>query len=140
MSTKGHSTKMEVGDQATYDVSSVWTALFSKVTGLTPPKIEGEDIDVSHMLSPDQFEEFDPGWANGGEVELDAQFDKDQQEFVYGLFRVPRGFRMTFVDGSKWNLNAYIKAFANEVERKGIVSVKVTIKISGKPQYVKATP
>lgn len=138
MATKGHSTKMEVGDGATYDASLTWAALFSKITELTPPKIEGEDIDTSHMESPDQFEEFDPGWANGGEVEFTAQFDKDKQESTYALFRVPRGFRMVFVDGSKWNLNGYIKGFANEAERKGIVTAKVTIKISGKPVFVKA--
>jgi len=138
MATKGHSTKLEFGDAATVAGSTTWTPL-AKITEITPPNsIEAEDIDVSHMESADQFNEYDPGWAEGGEVECTIQYDKEQNEDVYALFRVPKGFRAVFVDGSKWNFNGYIKAFGNEVERKGIVTAKITIKISGKPEFVKA--
>src|SRR3954469_23071654 len=102
MSTKGHSTKLEFGDAATVAGSTTWTPV-AKVTELTPPNVEAEDIDVSHMESPEQFEEFDPGWANGGEVEATIQFEKTENETVYGLFRQPKGYRLSFVDGSKWN-------------------------------------
>lgn len=134
---KGHSTKIEYGNAATVAASTTWTAL-AKITELGGVNVEAEDIDVSHMESPDQFEEFDPGWANGGEVEATIQFEKTENETVYGLFRVPKGFRMVFVDGSKWNLNGYIRSFGNEVERKGIVTAKIKIKVSGKPEFVKA--
>jgi len=139
MATKGHSTKLEFGDAATVAGSTTWTPV-AKITEITPPNaIEAEDIDTSHMESPDQFNEYEPGWAEGGEVELTIQYDKEQNEDVYALFRVPKAYRITFVDGSKWHLNnSYVKAFGNEVERKGIVTAKITIKISGKPEFVKA--
>jgi hypothetical protein len=137
MATKGHSTKLEYGDEDTYEDSETFTAL-AKVTELGGISIEGEDIDVSHMESVEQFAEFDPGWADAGEVEATLQFEKTQNETVYGLFRQPKGFRMVFSEGSKWGFSGYIKGFSNEVERKGIVTAKVTIKISGKPVFVKA--
>src|SRR5688500_4393426 len=137
MSTKGHSTKLEFGDAATVAGSTTWTPV-AKITEITPPNVEAEDIDVSHMESPDQVNEYDPGWAEGGEVEATIQYEKAANETVYNLFRVPKGYRIVFVDGSKWNFDGYMKAFGNEVERKGIVTAKITIKLSGKPEFVKA--
>jgi hypothetical protein len=143
MAVKGSKVRFDFGDAATVADTTSWTS-FAKVLEVTPPKIEGEDIDVSHMESADEFEEFDPGWANGGEPEIKIQFEKTQNETVYGLFRQKKGFRMVVADapypsGSKWKFNGYIKGFANEVDRKGIVTADITIKISGKPEFEKAT-
>lgn len=137
MATKGHSTKLEFGNQANYADSTTWTE-FAEITEITPPNVEADDIETSHMQSPEQFKEFDPGWADGGEVELTINFDKDQNETVYGLFRQKKGFKMTFVDGSAWKFNGYIKAFGNEVDREGIITAPITLKISGKPVFEKA--
>jgi hypothetical protein len=48
------------------------------------------------------------------------------------------GFRITYADGSKWAFSGYIKAYGDEVEREGIVTTSVTIKVSGKPVFTKA--
>lgn len=134
MAVKGHSTKAFYGNQANFTDSTTWTA-FAKVTGVTPPKPQADDIDTSHMESADQFKEFEPGWADGGEVELQLQFAAADNASVYGLFRQPKGFRLEFSNGSRWSFNGYIKGFGNEVEREGIVSTTVTFKVSGKPEF-----
>jgi hypothetical protein len=137
MATKGHSTKLAYGDAANYADSETWTD-FAKITEITPPNVEADDIDISHMDSPDQFKEFTAGWADGGEVECTIQFAKAANAAVYGLFRQDKGYKVTFVDGSTWELNGYMKAFGNEVEREGIVTANVTIKVSGKPVFTPA--
>jgi hypothetical protein len=133
--TKGHSTVIEYGDQPTFADSITWTA-FANVTGVTPPTPEADDIDVSHMGSEGQFKEFTAGWADGGEVEVTLQYNKDQATTIYGLFRQNKGFRITFSDESYWGLTGYIKSFGDEIDREGIITTTVTIKVSGKPTFV----
>ena len=136
--TKGHSTIIEFGDAETHTDSSVWVKL-ARVTEVTPPRPEAADIDVSHMDSPEQFNEFDPGWADAGELEFALQFEKEQAETVYGFFRQKKGYRVVFVDGSQWALTGYIKSFGDEIDREGIITSGVTVKVSGKPEFVKAS-
>ncbi|MGC4031480.1 MAG: phage tail tube protein [Tepidisphaeraceae bacterium] len=136
MATKGNETKFAYGNGATHTASSSWTE-FASITDIQPPTAKADDIDVSHMQSGD-FKEFDPGLAEGGEVELTIQFDKEQNEDVYGLFRVKKGFKLTFSDGSSWSLTGYISEFGNEVDREGIVTAKIKVKVSGQPEFAKA--
>lgn len=143
MSVKGSKTRFEFGDQPTFGASTVWTA-FAKVVEIgSGVKVEADDIETSHMESPDDFKEWDPGWADGGEVQFKIQFEKAHNEVVYGLFRQPKGFRMILPDaplpsGSKWKFNGYIKGFGNESERTGLTTADITIKIVGKPEFEKA--
>lgn len=138
MATKGHSTKVSYGNLANVQDSTTWTP-FAKITNAVPPKPQADDIDTSHMDSPDQFKEFEAGWADGGEVEITIQFDKEKNAEVYGLFRQTKGFRMEFSNGSRWEWTGYIKQFGNELEREGIITTTVTFKVSGKPAFT-ATP
>lgn len=139
MAIKGHGVIFEVGDEETVADSETWTKI-AKVIDITPPNVESDDIDCSHMESPEQFAEYDPGWAEAGECTLTIQFAADENERVYGLFRQKKGFRMVFNQGSRWQFNGYIKAFGNEVDRKGIITAPITVKISGKPEFVKNPP
>lgn len=137
MPVKGHSTQLHFGDADTYADSETWTQI-SGITEITPVNVEAEDVDVSSMDSPEQYDEFDPGWASASDVEATLHYEKEKQEDVLALFRVPKGYKTTFSDGSHWGFSGYLKAVGNEVERKGIVSLKVKFKISGKPVFVKA--
>jgi hypothetical protein len=134
MANKGSKTKLAYGDQETYAASGAFTPI-AKVIDINPPNIEADDIDVSHMESPDEHKEFDPGWADGGEVELTIQYEKAKNATVYGLFRQKKGWEMEFSDGSVWGFDGYIKGFGNEVDREGIITLVITIKVSGKPVF-----
>jgi len=137
MAIKGHSASLHVGNQADFATSTTFTKL-AKLTELGGITLEAEDVDVSHMDSPDQFEQTDPGWANAGSVEATLQYEKAQQEDVLDLFRVPKGFKVAFSDGSFWGFSGFVASVGNEVERKGIVTLKVKIRISGKPEFTAA--
>lgn len=137
MATAGHSTVFEFGNAATVEASTTWTE-FAEITDIKPPEIEADDIETSHMQSPEQFKEFIAGWADAGEVEVTCNFLKTNNAAVYALFRQNKGFRMTFEDGSVWKFNGYIKKFANEVDREKIVTAVATVKVNGKPEFVAA--
>jgi hypothetical protein len=139
MSVKGHSVIIEHGNQSTHEASTVWTAV-AELVDITPPNVEADDIETSHMLTPEQFKTFDPGWADGGEVEFTVQYEKAKNATLYGLFRQPKGYRVLFADapgpsGSRWKFNGHVKGFSNEVDREGLITADITIKISGKPVF-----
>lgn len=135
--TKGHSTLIKYGDGATAADSTTWTKL-AQVTAVTPPKIQADDINVSHMESPNQAKQFTAGWADGGEVEFTIQFKADEADTVYGMFRIDKGWQVVFSDGSMWECDGYIKSYGDETDREGIVTTSITIKVSGLPEFVPA--
>lgn len=141
--TQSYDTLFEYGDGATAAASTTWTAI-AGVQDIKPPKIEAKDIDTTVIDSPNQFETFIPGWANGGEAEIKIQFDATQGAALYALFRTPKGFRIVFNDapagGTSSNLamDGYIKGFQNEIEKEGIVTATITVKVSGQPVFTAA--
>lgn len=135
--TPGHSTKFEYGNATTFAASTSWTE-FAQILEIAPPEVEADDIEVSHMQSPDQFKQYDPGWADGGEIEMKIQFEKTGAAAAYALFRQKKGFRETYQDGSTWKIDGYIKKFGGTTEREGVVIVEITFKVSGKPVFTPA--
>lgn len=135
--TPGHSTKFAFGSHATVLASNTWTEI-AQVVEISPPEVEADDIETSNMQSPEQFKTFDPGWADGGEVEITVQYEKQATTTIYGLFRVKKGFKMTFEDGAIWSFDGYLKKLGGEVDREGLITQTLTFKISGKPAFATA--
>ncbi len=136
--TPGHSTALASGDTADHATSTTWTPL-AQIEAISAPDLDAADIKVSHMASPNQAEEYDPGWAESGEVTLELQFVKAQQTSLYSLFRVKKGWQITYQDGSTLKFNGYIKRVgAPQPDREGIVKTSATIKVSGLPLFTAA--
>ncbi len=149
MAVKGNKTTLEFGDAATAAGSVTWTPV-AAILDITPPKIEGDDIETTNMDNPIDasgvpFKTFDPGFADAGTVDCKIQFSKAQNAALYALFRIQKGWRMRFPDapspsGSKWEWDGYIKSFANEVDREQLVTADISIKVSGgKPVFTPGT-
>lgn len=128
--TKGHSTKLEYSAIPPTTYTAV--AKIIDIKGLSP---EAEDVNVSTMDSVEQWEEVTAGWADAGEVEVVAQYEKAANTTIWGLMRQDKTYKLTFSDNSTWVMQGYLKKFSNEVERKGIVTATLTIRISGKPVF-----
>ena len=135
MATKGSGVKIGSGAQGTDGAIGETFTNFAKLTEIGGISIEADDIETSHMDSPNQFKEFTAGWADAGEVEFTLQFEKAGAAAVWALFRQDKSFRVLFKDGSEWTFNGYLKAFGTEADREGIVTVPCTIKISGEPVF-----
>jgi hypothetical protein len=135
--TKGATTTIAYGNAATHGDSSSWTD-FAGVTEVTPPTFEADEIETSNMNSVEQWKEFVSGWADAGELEVTLQYDKDATEDIFALFREDRGFRITFSDGSTWEFSGFIKSYGDEIDREGIVTTQVSMKLSGIPEFTKA--
>lgn len=138
--TKGHSIVVgyadEIANLATVTQATAgFTAIANLVDIPNPGGPEAEDIDISHMLSPEQYEEFAAGWANSGEAALTIQYEKTQAAALIALFRTRKTWRVTFLDNSVWCFQGYIKAYGKETPRKEYIRQTITLKLSGKPQY-----
>lgn len=145
MATKGTKTKLSYGDGDTFATSNTFTDI-ARIRDIKPPKPKVDDIDVTDMDSPAgpnpddlTWKEFDPGLADAGEVEFTLNFDKDQTDTLFGFLGKSKGWKVTFSDGSVWQLSGYIKEFGDEVEREKVVTSTATMKVSGKPAFVAAS-
>lgn len=140
MSTPGYNTRLAYGNMPTASGSSIWTE-FAEVDSITPPSLEADDIETSHMTTPGQVKTFIAGWADPGEIEMTIAFQKAQAATVYDLFRKQRGYRVEFNDhpspsGSKLLCDGYIKSIGPEVDRENLTVVNVTIKASGEVTFI----
>ena len=128
--TKGHSTQLAYSAIPPTTYTSI-----AKIIDLKPPEPESEDINVSTMESTEQWEEVTAGWADAGEMECKVQYEKAANATLYALMRLDKTYKVTFSDNSTWIFQGFLKKFSNEVERKGIVTATLTIRISGKPTF-----
>lgn len=138
-------TIIEVGDKATYTLSTAWTPIANITDIPTFPTLEADEIDSTTLVNDEGFKEFEPGRANGGEVEFKLQFDGGDADALYALFRVKRGFRITVPDAaavasrSNFKFTGFIKKIGPEGKAGEGIELTVAIKISGKPLFTKGT-
>jgi len=145
MSVGGYGTQMAYGNAPTPSGTTSWTNFANVIDIKNAMKIVAKDIDTSTLTSPGEFETSAPGWAKGDNVEMKIQFDKSQNATVYGLFRQPLGYKITFPDGtqpttgSQWLWPGYINGFGNEVDRENLVTADITVKVAGQPVFIPAS-
>lgn len=90
-----------------------------EITNITPPSVKYDDVDVSHMQSPNQRREFIVGMGDGGEFSCEMNFipGSNTDDFLFGLMNLPPGtsrtrfIRLSYPNGTTWffsgNLNGY---------------------------------
>lgn len=113
----------------------------AEVTKLTPPKMSRTDINVTHTLSSDGYEEFIGGWRDGGEVTVEANWLplNATQSYALGLHAsfntdVRHNYRIVLPGSvATVNFSGYIKAFEPDLDITKQAMLSITIKISGKP-------
>lgn len=118
-----------------YKMSGTASTAIGGITAINGPEIEGEDIDVTDMDSANGFMEFLPGLVDGGEVELELNYDKDEQAVLYALIRTTAAFKIVGSDSSKWDFSGYLKGLGQEYPHDDKISSSATLKISGKPTH-----
>lgn len=120
------------GVSATGDAVFIDVAEVQKISG---PSFEGKVIDVSHMLSPDGFDEFKPGMVDPGEIHVELSYTSDDAVLLYGLFRLNISVKITFTDTATWVANGFIKSFGTETPMNDRISCTAVFKVSGVPSF-----
>ncbi|MDT0568862.1 phage tail tube protein [Streptomyces sp. DSM 3412] len=125
-------TQLQRGDGATPEIFTP----IANVTDITPPGIERETYDVTAHDSEDAWREFIGGLKDGGEVELDLNYDPREHDSLLADFAdaVPRSYKVVWPGTlGNWAFKAIITNFEPEAPHDDKLAASVTYKVSGKP-------
>jgi predicted secreted protein len=126
-------TQLQRGDGATP------TETFSpiaNVTDITPPGIERETYDVTAHDSDDGWREFIGGLKDGGEVEIEINYDPREHDSLVSDFAdaVPRNYKVVWPSTlGSWAFKAILTNFEPEAPHDDKLAASATFKVSGKP-------
>lgn len=125
-------TQLQRGDGADPEVF----AAIANVTDITPPGIERETLDVTAHDSPDAWREFVGGLKDGGEVELELNYDPREHDSLIADFedKVPRNYKVVWPGTlGDWAFAAILTGFESEAPHDDKLAASATFKVSGKP-------
>jgi hypothetical protein len=122
------------GSKLEVSIASVYT-LVAGVVGINGPDGTITDVDISNLQSPNVAKEFIPGMYDGGNVELDINFDGTQFSTLWGFYRTMQVWRITFSSGSKWDFSGYLNKLPTEIPLDDKVGAPCSIKVTGKPSF-----
>ena len=129
----GLGTQLKRGDGADPEV---FTAIASP-TGITPPGMSRETIDVTAHDSPDGWMEFIGGVKDGGEFSTDVNYDPPQHDVIAGDFEdtAPRTYQIVFPDPAQttWTFKGILTGFEPDAPSDDKLAATLTWKVSGKP-------
>jgi predicted secreted protein len=145
----GHSNLFQIFDT---DASpDVWVTV-AEVRNITPPSFARDAQDATHTESTEAWREFIPGLKDAGEMscELNLVPDSNTMDLILAQFDSDSltQVRILFADGvqtgpsptcSRFTCNGIVTGFPLEAPMDDKMSATVTVKISGKPTFVRAT-
>lgn len=135
-----------------FDISSPggWTTV-AEVINITPPSIARDAQDATHTESPEGWREFIPGLKDGGEMSCELNFVPDSYttDLILAQFASDEltQARILFADGdqissppgcSSFTCNGVITGFPTTAPLDDKMGATITLKISGKPVFVRS--
>lgn len=119
----------------------MFTAI-ANVTDITPPAIERETLDVTAHDSPEAWREFVGGLKDGGEVEIEVNYDPREHDTLVTDFddTEPRNYKITWPGTlGSWAFAAILTNFEPEAPHDDKLAASLTFKVSGKPVITTGT-
>ena len=126
-------TQLKRGDGAT--PTEVFTAI-ANVTDITPPALERETLDVTSHGSPDAWREHIGGLKDGGEVEIEINYDPREHDALVADLEDedPRNYKVVWPKSlGEWSFAAILTNFEPEAPHDDKLAASLTFKVSGKP-------
>ena len=126
-------TQLKRGDGAT--PTEVFTAI-ANVTDITPPALERETLDVTSHGSPDAWREHIGGLKDGGEVEIEINYDPREHDALVADLEDedPRNYKVVWPKSlGEWEFKAILTNFEPEAPHDDKLAASLTFKVSGKP-------
>ena len=126
-------TQLQRGDGATPTEAF---AAIANVTDITPPGIERETYDVTAHDSLEGWREFIGGLKDGGEVEIEVNYDPREHDTLISDFAdaLPRNYKVVWPGTlGSWAFAAILTNFEPEAPHDDKLAASLTFKVSGKP-------
>jgi hypothetical protein len=111
----------------------------AEVVNITPPSATLDQIDVTHMTSPNRRREFISGLIDSGECSLDINFVPGNSTDIrlFELINLPvgvsrrRNLRISFPNGRTWSFTGELTGYEPSVPVDDKMSATVTFKVTG---------
>ena len=111
----------------------------AEVTNITPPHADVDQVDVTHMQSPNRYREFIDGLIDAGECSFDINFvpGNATDDRLFELLGLPTGVtnarncRISFPNGTTWSFLGTLTGYEPDVPTDDKMTATVTFKVSG---------
>lgn len=123
---------------STGDSPDVLQAL-DEITNITPPGNTLDQIDVSHMQSPNRRREYIPGMTDGGEFSCEMNFVPGgaTDDFLFAILNTPVGqsrlrhIRLSFPNGVTWFFDGQLTTYEMSMPFDDKMTATATFKVTG---------
>lgn len=138
-------TEARIGHGTTLGIAAVDTpegpyTLLGEITSVTPPPIQRDIIDATHMDSPEGWREFIAGLKDGGEMSVDLNFvpgsATDDLLVAMQAEDDKRPMQITFPNGAVWEFEAFCTGYEPSAPVDDKMTATATFKVSGKPDFI----
>lgn len=111
----------------------------AEVISITPPSFSLDQVDVTHMASPNRNREFISGLNDPGECSFDINFipGNATDDRMFELLSLPTGTsrarncRISYPNGVTWSFQAELTGYEPTVPVDDKMTATVTFKVSG---------
>jgi predicted secreted protein len=145
----GHQNLFQIFDTAASP--DTWVTV-AEVTNITPPQFARDAVDATHTESPEAWREFIPGLKDAGEMSCELNLAPDTATMDLALAQFNSDTltqaRILFADGtqtgpsptcSRFTCSGVVTGFPLAAPMDDKMSATITLKISGKPTFVRAS-
>lgn len=116
------------------DDGATWTEV-AEVYDVTPPNDTVDEIDATHMQSPNRTREFIPGLIDPGEASFEMNFvpgsPSDMKISVLKISGARVKCRVTFPNAVKWVFSAWVSGYEPAVPTDDKMTATVTWRVTG---------
>jgi len=126
-----------IGFDSTVEVETttgVWFEL-GLVGNVTPPNEQVDEVDITHMKSPDATRQFIQGLANPGDMTMDINYvpgnDTDEYIIAWRASRETRNVRITYPTDVVDTFPAFVKGYAPSLAVGDKSGAQLTLKVAG---------
>jgi hypothetical protein len=131
----GYGSKFEISSANSPDA---YTEI-AEITSITPPSAALDQIDVTHMQSPNRNREFISGLNDPGEASFDMNFvpGSASDDILFALLTLGvgvsrrRNLRITFPNTVRWTFSGELVGYEPAVPFDDKMTATVTFKVSG---------
>jgi len=131
----GYGSVFQIATESSPDVY----ASLAEVISITPPSFTFDQIDVTHMESPNRLREFISGLGDAGECSFDMNFvpGSTSDDRLFELMNLPvgvlrrRNCRISFPNGVSWSFSAELTGYEPTVPVDDKMTATTTFKVSG---------
>lgn len=138
--TIGYGTLLKRGDGGSPEVF----AAIAEVVGITPPQAVADDVEVTHLSSPNRTKEFIQGMIDAGEASFsinwlpsDSTHDELTGLLANQISGAVKNWQVVLPNALlTWTFPGYVKSFEpDEITAGDKLGASVTIKVTGASTY-----